>query len=399
MAKHVVIIGGGDTGLCSARYLLKAGLQVTIVDRFGCSHGASWGNAGMVVPSHFEPLANPAMLRLGMKMMLSPSGPLGFSGVGTELMDWMRRFISNATHANVEAASQLILDLNLLSKQLYNELLGDRLKQTGMLMVCKTEATLKGELALAKVAQKLGLNTEVLDRFDLSKLGFDAFGAVKFCDDASLTPPDFLTSLRNELITLGLTLVEAEATGLSSNALVTKEGEISGDAFVLAAGAWSGRFARELNLKLPLTAGRGYGFTVTDPPLTTESGAILVEARVATAPMTKGQRFTGVMELGAFGSEPNPAKLAKIRASIPDYLPAYKDHKFTEEVWVGHRPCTPDGLPYIGSFEQMPNLFVATGHGMMGMSLAPITGKLISEMINGETVSVDVSKCSPNRIR
>ncbi|MEQ1823672.1 MAG: FAD-binding oxidoreductase [Fimbriimonadaceae bacterium] len=393
MASEVVIIGGGAIGLCCAHYLLADGHSVTVIERNGGRGGTSWGNAGMVVPSHFEPLANPGMLKLGLKMMLNPEGPLGFGGLNPELLGWMRRFMSHATHEHVEATSQLILDLNLQSRELYRDLIGDKLSLTGMLMVCKTENALGGERTLAKTANKLGLATEELDRFDLAKLGFDALGAIRFLDDAFLAPTTFLTNLRSNLLNQGVRIVEADVKEINSSSVKTNSGAIGGDKFVLAAGAWSHR----LVANLPLIPGRGYGFTVLNPPRSTENCAILVEARVATTPMDDGQRFTGVMELGAYSSEPNPQKLDKIRTSIPEYLPAYENHIFDEPVWVGHRPCSPDGLPYIGSFAGKPNLLAATGHGMMGMSLAPITGKLVSQLINDSPTSINIAKCSPNR--
>ncbi len=344
----------------------------------------------MVVPSHFEPLANPGMLKLGLKMMLSPASPLAISPLAPDLAKWLKRFVASANHAHVEANSRLILGMNLQSRDLYRQLLGDNLGTTGMLMICKTESAFGGEQKLAETAQKLGLGTEELSRFDLASLGYDAAGAIKYSDDAFLTPPDFLTKLREES-----KIVEASVTAITQDAVKTSEGDIEGEFFVLAGGAWSGGLAP----KLLMTPGRGYGFTVENPPGLTEHCAILVEARIATTPMTNGQRFTGGMELGNYSDSPDRRRLQRIRNAIPDYIPAYKNHAFNEEIWVGHRPCSPDGIPYIGPFAHQANLYAATGHGMMGMSLAPITGKLISEMICGEPPSLDVSKCSPNRIR
>lgn len=409
---RVVVIGGGVVGLSCAYYLLKDGHTVTVIDRDGCTRGASWGNAGMIVPSHFEPMANPAMLALGLKMFAKRGAPLGFRGFGFGLLGWSYLyFLSAMTPNHVKNVSTLIRDLNIFSKVAYYDLLGDRLNLRGLLMVCKTEHAFGEEKQVTLAARELALKTDTLGRQDLKDLGFDATGAIWFRDDASLTPPDFLSWLLDEVKKLGGSILAAEVQAFriarpafegsttikAIHAVETSEGEIEHDIFVLAAGAWSGRLAKKLGIKLPMTPGRGYGFTVPNPPKETLTAAILVESRVATTPMSGGQRFTGVMEIGGWSDQVTPARLDAMRAAIPEYLPAYRGHVFDEEVWVGHRPCSPDGVPYIGRFAGYPNLIAATGHGMMGMSLGPGTGQLVAKIVSGRDPILDLRPCSPDR--
>lgn len=394
---RVVVVGGGVVGLSCAYYLLRDGHQVTVIDRDGATKGASWGNAGMIVPSHFEPMANPAMMALGLKMAREKDGPLGFAKTPA-LARWSMAFAASATEKHVRRTQMTLLRLNRHSRACYFEIFPHGLNMAGLLMVCQTESAFNAEQHLSIAAMKVGLSCEIVGAVDLRSMSFRGAGGIWFKEDAYLTPYDFMPWITHEVLAKGGKILQATADSIVKEkgrvkAIRTDQGAIDGDEFVLAAGAWSGR----LSSKLLITAGRGYGFTVNNPPLKTSISAILVEARVATTPMSNGQRFTGVMELGAFGNEVSKARLDRIRRSIPDYLPAYAQHEFTEDVWVGHRPCSFDGVPYIGRYKRLENLIAATGHGMMGMSLGPGTGKLVSQIVAGAEPDIDLRWCSPDR--
>jgi D-amino-acid dehydrogenase len=171
------------------------------------------------------------------------------------------------------------------------------------------------------------------------------------------------------------------------------------DLVVLAAGAWSTQLAKKIGLKIPLLAGKGYGFTVVNPPETPRFPALLIEGRLAVTPMPEGLRFVGTMELGV-PTHPivNPNRVEGMRKSIKEYYPCFKDaHLEACPVWSGLRPCPPDGMPYIGVPSRYRNLIVATGHGMMGMSLGPVTGRLVGELAASQTPSVSLGLLSPDR--
>lgn len=397
LVSKVVVIGGGVVGLSCAYYLLKDGHEVTVLDRDGATKGTSWGNAGMIVPSHFEPMANPAMLALGMKMAGEKGSPLGFALRG-EVAKWSLAFSRAATRKHVLRTQNTILNLNRHSRECYLDIYREGVTLGGLLMVCANESTLHAEGEKFAACVKLDVKVEVLGSADLRIMGFRGAGAVWFHEDAWVTPYDFMAWLRNEVLRLGgdiqATTVESLIKeGSKIRAVRANSGEFEADEFVLAAGAWSGKVARKF-LMMP---GRGYGFTVENPPKRTSISAILVEARIATTPVSNGQRFTGVMEVGAWGNDVSRARLDRIRASIPDYVPEFADHDFKEEVWVGHRPCSFDGVPFIGRFKKHSNLIAATGHGMMGMSLGPGTGKLVSQIVAGTQTDVDLTICDPDR--
>jgi len=412
--KHAVVIGAGVVGLCAADALLRKGFRVTVLERDAKpGDGCSYGNGGLVVPSHFEPLAAPGMVAMGLRFLRSKESPFGFSGLpGLEMASWMARFALAGTKAHVERSAPVLRDLNLASRALFEERYGELAggyERLGELMVCRSAASLAGEAHLAEKAKGLGLKTEVLDRAGLAQfetqIEFDAAGAVYFEDDAHLTPALFMPSLRRSVIEAGADVRDgAEVRGFcvkGGKVTTVRLGseELAADEVVLAAGAWTGALARLLGLRLPMLAGKGYGFTVPNPPAMPKYPAILVDGRVAVTPMKDGLRFVGTMELG-LPSEPtrNEARLRGMRRAIAETYPAFRSIDLTQlPAWAGLRPCPPDGMPYLGRPNRIGNVVIAAGHGMMGMSLGPITGELVAQVANGEPTSVPINLLSPDR--
>ena len=414
-----MVIGAGIVGLCAADAMLRRGFRVSVLERDATpGASASYGNGGLVVPSHFEPLAAPGMVMTGLRMLRSKESPFGFSGLpGFEMAGWMARFARAGTKAHVARCAPILRDLNLASRALFETRYGDLAAgyaRRGELMVCRTAATLEGEARLAREANLMGLRTRVLDRTELAAfepgVEIDAEGAVYFEDDAHLTPSLFLTALRERVRRSGAELRDgAEVTGFRTEEGRVKavqlfegnggEPEIAVDEVVLAAGAWTGRLARLLRLRLPLLAGKGYGFTVTSPPITPQYPAILVEGRVAVTPMQDGLRFVGTMELGVPGSPTtNEDRLRGLRRAVADFYPAFRGFDLeSAPVWAGLRPCAPDGMPYLGRTKRLANVVIATGHGMMGLSLGPISGELVAQVVAGEKPSIPLDRLLPER--
>ena len=431
--KHVVVIGAGIVGLCTADALLRRGLRVTVLERDAVpGEGCSYGNGGLIVPSHFEPLAAPGAIATGLKMLRSRESPFGFAGggfagwPGLEMAGWMVRFARAANRGHVARSAPVLRDMNLASRALFEERYADLqagYARMGELMVCRTAAGFEAEARLAGEAGRLGLTTRVLDREELAAfergIEIDAAGAVYFEDDAHLTPSLFMPALRARVRGAGAQLRDgvsvggfrrtgAGRDGAIEAALLMDGEEIAGDAFVLAAGAWTGRLARRLGLEMPLLSGKGYGFTVPDPPATPQYPAILTEGRVAVTPMRGGVRFVGTMELGLPQDDPGEgagesaksgeARLRGMRRSIAEAYPAFRDLDLgIVPVWSGQRPCAPDGMPYLGRPPRLPNVVVAAGHGMMGMSLGPISGELAAQVVSDEDPILPLDALRPDR--
>jgi D-amino-acid dehydrogenase len=261
---------------------------------------------------------------------------------------------------------------------------------------------------LAAAARKLGLSTDVLTPEEAARLNpglrMEIAGAVYFADDCHLTPLRFVAGLTRVLEEGGVKFSwSTEVTGWHASgrhieAVRTTCGELSADEYVLATGSWSPGLARDLRLNLPLQAGKGYNITLPHPPRLPTVPSTLVEARVAVTPMGSSLRFAGTMEIAGLDPSINPVRVNAIRQAIPRYFPEFGPDDFRGvKAWSGLRPCSPDGLPYIGRFGRYANLCAATGHSMMGLSLGPITGKLIAAILSDEEPSLEISALSPDR--
>ena len=406
-------------GLCTAYYARQKGHTVTVLERGAPDHDScSRGNAGMIVPSHFVPLAAPGMPSLGLRMMLNPESPFAIQPrADADLVDWAWKFYRAANAEHVARCGPLLRDLNLASRKAYEELstaFGDDfgLARRGLLMLCKTAQTLHDEMHLAESARALGLAADTLSAEETTSLdpniGMDVAGSIYFPGDCHLDPARFVDGLTRRLVEDGVRFVwNADVTGWRTvsggiEAVRTSAGDFSADEYVIAGGSWSSEITRALGLSLPLQAGKGYSFTVPAPRQLPEICAILVEARVAVTPMGGGLRFGGTMEITGLdqADRVSPRRVTGIKKSIPDYYPAFRPGDFEGlPIWTGLRPCSPDGLPYIGRFRDYPNVSAATGHSMMGLSLAPITGKLMAAVLSGEPPALNIAALRPDRFR
>ncbi len=414
-SKHILVIGGGVVGLCTAYYAARKGYQVSLLDRGAIEReNCSYGNAGLVVPSHFVPLAAPGMVAQGLKWMLKPDSPFYVKPrFDRDLLIWGFRFWRAANKAHVRRSAPVLRDLNLASRACFeelDELTGHAfgLKRKGLLCLCKTEHRLEEEARTAAQARQLGLNAEVLSARQATELDphlrQDIVGAVYFRDDCHLTPALFMAALKQELLRLGVRMMwETELTGwqLDGNRIAaahSSRGDWAADEFVLCGGSWSPAVARELRLDLPMQAGKGYSLTLPKPRQLPAIPAILTEARVAVTPMGSSLRFGGTMEIAGLNESINPVRVQGIIKSVPKYYPDLTPRDFEDvQPWCGLRPCTPDGLPYVGRTRRYANLAIATGHAMMGLSLGPITGKLVAETLSGERPSIDIQPLDPDR--
>ncbi|HYE30683.1 MAG TPA: FAD-dependent oxidoreductase [Methylomirabilota bacterium] len=413
--KRLVIIGGGVIGLSSAYYAAERGFEVTVLDRNPAERdGCSFGNAGMIVPSHFVPLAAPGAVALGLKWMFNPESPFWIKPrLDTELFDWSLKFWQASNSAHVSRAAPLLRDLHMASRAAFEALAaitgnGFELVQRGLLMLCKNAHTLEEEAAMAGKARELGVPADVLDSAAAAKLDLgikmDIAGAVHFPKDCHLTPGKFMASLQALCAKSGVRFVHSaevtsiERSGDRINAIKSNQGEFDADEFLLAGGSWSAELAKSVGLKIPMQAGKGYSLTLEKPPEKPAICAILTEARVAVTPMGSKLRIGGTMEIAGLNEDVNPVRVQGIIKSVPRYYPNFRDEHFAGvKPWRGLRPCSPDGLPYVGRTRRFNNLTIATGHAMMGLSLGPVTGKLVSETLSGGKPSIDLTLLNPDR--
>ena len=411
--KKVVIIGGGVIGLCTAYYLVKEGHEVVVVDQSSMDHGASYVNAGYLTPSHFVPLAAPGVMKQGLKWMFNSASPLFIKPRWDKsFLSWAWAFNKSCTAKNVSQSIGVIKDFNLWSAQLFSEIKTSekftfQLENKGLLMLCKTEKMLEEELHLAKIALEQGLDVNTVSPSEINTMephaNINAIGGVHYQCDWHTTPHEFMKELQDWLVEKGVTFFKNERVedlqtfNGKIKSITTQNNTFTGDEFVLSAGSWSHLLSRKLGIRIPLEAGKGYRINV-DHNTGITIPAVLAEAKIAVTPMNGFTRFAGTMEFSGVNHVINPLRVNAIAVAAGDYYAGLKvseDEKMLAA--CGLRPVSPDGKPYIGKSSKCKNLTIATGHAMMGWSLAPATGKLVAEIISEKKTSMPLDAFHPDR--
>ncbi len=412
--QKVIIIGAGITGLFSAYYLLQEGYEVTLIDKGNLTDNCSSGNAGMIVPSHFIPLAAPGMISKGIKWMFNSRSPFYVKpSLNLELLQWGIQFWKHANTKHLAISAEPLRDFHLLSKGLYNSVTTEGtlefgLEQKGILMLYKNAEVGEEEIHVAKQAKDLGLDVDMLNAEQVQELEphveLDVAGAVHYKCDAHLYPNQLVQNLIKYLREKGVSIltnsaiISIEIKDNNINAVHTASQKHEADLFVLTGGAWLPGLAKKANLSIPLMPGKGYSFMHQPGDDQIIHPALLLEARVSVTPMNGEVRFGGTMEIAPVNNKINMKRVEGIWNAIPQY---YRNYKVAmpqlDQVWYGFRPCSPDGLPYLGYTKKIENLIVAGGHGMMGVSLAPATGKMVAQLASRQQTSMDIGLFSPDR--
>ena len=409
----VVIVGGGVMGLCTAYYLCKQGIPVTLLEMGDVGNGASLGNAGYVSPSHFVPLAAPGVFAQGLKWMFNPTSPLYIKPrLDWGFLVWTAHFARACDARHVERAVPVLRDLLVEAQGLYEEMFAaghgrcDYTKH-GLTLLFKTDKARARAEHEVEWAGKIGMTARMVDAAGLAAMDpgveFEAHGGAHFPHDAHMVPAELVASLAVDVTRMGAQierncrLERWERSGNRIVRIVTNRGTFAADEFVLATGAWSPQLLRDTGIRMLLQAGKGYSITYANPPRKPLLPYLLMESRVAVTPFPHGLRFAGTMEIAGVSTTINRPRVEAILNAIPRYFRNLPRPDSTQgEIWGGMRPVTPDGMPYIGRFRKAPNLIAATGHAMVGLSLAPVTGKIVAELIAGGPQR-DLRLLSPDR--
>lgn len=411
--KEVVIVGGGIVGLCCAWHLHQAGMQVTIIDKGDFTEGCSFGNSGMIVPSHFIPLASPGMIGKGLKWMFSKGSPFYIRPrLNLELAQWLWLFYRSASKKHVAECAPLLRDMHIEGREFYSQLNSSpgfnfNFDRKGILMMYQSAAGEHEEAETAEMAHELGIAANILSPYDLKVLdpgiAMNVRGAVHFPGDAHLAPyvlmQQLITSLRYSGVEfLGKSeVLGIDDKGVDGAIISLKNNEnIKAKHLVIATGTWSGLLMKKSGYKLPMQDGKGYSMTIHQPLGMPAVPAILTEARVAITPMGDSLRVAGTLEISGRDEKINPHKVKSILNAASNYYPELKVAD-PESVWYGYRPCSPDGMPYIGRLTKDSAIVLATGHAMMGLSLAPATGRMVREIVLKKSSLEKVQKFNPWR--
>jgi len=330
-----------------------------------------------------------------------------------DLLKWGLKFYAHANERHVQRSAPLLKEISSLSKQLFREM--DKAKnfefgyqEKGLLMLFQTAETEREEIEAAHMANQNGVEAHVLSAEEVQRLEPEvkvtARGGVYFPGDAHLIPQLLVSNLvahlkKNGVIILANHTVEDFVTGASGiEQIFVNDEPWHFDEYVVATGAWSGLFCSKLDIDLPMQSGKGYSFNVKAVKKNIQIPTLLLEGRVAVTPMGNDLRFGGTMEINGTDRSVNMNRVKGIVETIPKYYPEMNVQvPDVKEVWNGLRPCSPDGLPYIGRSTRFKNLVVATGHSMMGISLGPATGKLVTELVDERPTSMDIAAFHPER--
>jgi D-amino-acid dehydrogenase len=382
VSPDVVVVGCGAIGACSALELARRGACVTIVERgpqpaWGCSAG----NAGLITPSHSVPLAGPESLRQGLLWLPRRDSPLRLAP-RPELVPWLARFVAASTASRAERGTRILAELAASSVDLHAALaaqLDTGFRRTGCLYVYESEAAFErsamtGERLDAAAAREL----EPALRGPIA-------GAFVERDEAICEPRSFVHAVARAAVDAGAKLqLQTEVSDLA---------DLRADRVVVAAGAWSSRLA-----PVPVVAGKGYHVDLAGAPTDPRMPVFAQESRVIATPFGDRLRLAGTLELCGLESRFAPRRIEAVRRAgerVLGPMPRGRDL----EVWAGLRPCTPDGLPVIGALEEDDRVIVASGHATLGLTLAPITGRLVAELVSGERPSIDLGPLGPDRFR
>jgi D-amino-acid dehydrogenase len=389
--ERVAVVGAGMVGLSTAWFLQERGVAVTVLDRTGVAAGSSWGNAGWLTPGLATPLPEPAVLKYGVRAVLSPSSPVYVPpSANPRLLSFLARFARNSTMRRWRLAMGALVPINRLSLESFDLLTAGGVtapteEAKSFLAAYRTESertALLEELAHIHAAGQ-GLEYDVLTGTEAREIEpslSDAVGAaIRLHDQRFVDPGSYVAALaesvtaRGGVIRSGVDVSDVHDSGSGV--------EVAGeryDAVVLATGAWLGDLARRFGVRTVVQAGRGYSFSV--PIEHVPHGPVYFpEQRVACTPIGDRLRVAGMMEFRAPDAALDPRRIDAIVAAARPLLHG-ADLEDRQDEWVGARPCTPDGLPLIGG-TRSPRVFAAGGHGMWGITLGPATGRLLAETI------------------
>jgi D-amino-acid dehydrogenase len=371
----------------------------------------------MITPSHFVPLAAPGMVEQGIRWMFDSKSPFYVKpSLNPELVGWGLKFLKSATRKHVDRSAGALRDISVMSKKLFHEFEKDSdidfgLEDKGILMLFKTQKVEDEERHMIEQATNLGLDAQYLSPEQCNKLQpdveMDILGAVHYHCDAHLYPNKLMRELIKYLEGKGVKMyrntridrIDHDAGKITSIGGADKE--FKGDAYVIATGSWSPAVSKLVGLKVPLMPGKGYSFMVPqDDSKRMTIPSILCEARVAITPMNNSIRYGGTMEVGKINDKINMNRVRGIVESVPKYFLNFKPEMPQEkDIWFGFRPVSPDGMPYIGMSGKYDNLAIATGHAMIGLSLGPATGKLISDILAGTKPEMNMSAFAADRFQ
>lgn len=408
-SKHdVIIVGAGIIGLAIAHYVQQTGRDVTLIDRKGIAQEASLGNAGAFALADIFPLASPGIMRKAPKWLLDPLGPLSLRpqymlNILPYLLKFFRASLPDQYRKSIVAQSALLeLAASEVAAMMKIPQIGQHIRTDGALHLYESEGEFAASQAGWKARQEFGIEFEHLDASHLADLQPGLSSHIKRAtfipkwqtvDD----PFEFAHSLWRIVQQHGCTLIEQNVKTLSHAGEVTlQNGEkLAGNHVVVAAGAWSHTLAKQVGDHIPLESERGYNTTLPVGSFDLKRQLIFGEHGFVMTPLSTGIRVGGAVEFAGLEAAPNFKRAENMLQKAKQFLPELKTEQGMQ--WMGFRPSLPDTLPALGKSACTPRVSYAFGHGHLGLTQCFATGKLMAELISGQTPSLDLTPFNPSR--
>jgi D-amino-acid dehydrogenase len=404
--KEILIIGGGVIGACIAYYLTGEQYDVTLVEKNQICSGSSHGNAGLISCANPIPMAEPGVIKKGLRWMLDAEGPFYIKPrLDLDLLRWVLGFRAACKEKQMRRTIDVTLDMRRVSQQLSAELNGaDKLsfgwQNKGRMLVYQNKDSLRDGVETLNFLSQYGVNAEILDSDGVHELDPNlqpsVVGGLYYPDYEHVLPERYVKGMAHLAENRGATLktdtevIGFETAGKYIAKVVTSRGDCHPDQIVLAAGSWSPVIAKDLGLRLPIQPAKGYSVTVKRSPGCSTIPLSLADHKVAVTPMGEQLRFSSNLELVGYDPSINRRRIAAARRAVKLYLNGIDELELIQ-IWSGFRPNTPDTMPIIERSRAYSNLILATGHDMLGMTHSLITGKLVSEIIDGRKPSIDLA--------
>lgn len=412
----VVVVGAGVSGLASALALLEAGRGVRVIDASRVGAGASHGNCGTITPSHAPPLAAPGTVLKALKWMLTPDAPLYVPPrLDPLLWQWLLRFALRCNRCDWErsarAKAAMLNDARArLPEWIERHGLACEFMESGEDYVFRTEAAFTHGQHELPLLRELGVDAALIDgaTYETEEPAIKAgvAGVIRFSGDAALRPDRYVAELARAVRALGsiideqrpLQSLHADADGLR---IATPQGELRARDVVVATGAWSPRLAQAIGVpavRRAMQPGKGYSITYSRPALVPQRPLVLRERSVCVTAWGSGFRLGSTMEFSGFDDTLNERRLGALERGAAEYL----HHPVGPEVrerWFGWRPMCVDDVPIIGRVPGRDGLWLATGHGMMGVGMSAATGQLVADLLTGRPPAIDPAPYRVERLR
>lgn len=413
--RTVAVIGAGVVGMMAASYLQRDGHHVVVIDPQAPGSGASSGNAGCLSPSSIVPMSGPAMLRSIPNWLADPDGPLSIRwSYLPRLAPWLLRFLQAGRAGSLDKRAAALLSLigpcmANLRPLLDDARRADLIRSDGSLIVYRTARGWEGDREGRELRRRNGIGWQEVERdalldFD-PHLTQDVFRAIFFDGNGHCVDPQKLVETLSEALARnGGAIIRDRAIGFEMKggrlaAVRTNSGSVPAAAAVLAAGAFSKDLAREAGNKVPLETERGYHAMLKLPAFAPRLPTVDADTKIVATPMAQGVRFAGVVEFAGLSAPPDWRRAKSILALGEVLYPGISSMSAPDDIlfWMGHRPSCPDSLPVIGRSRRSPDIVLAFGHGHLGLTAAPMTGRIVADLVMGRPPPIDLAAFSPDR--